>query len=138
MHQNLKTIILWHSAFFKVQLSDLYMTAGNTIVWLYGSLFAEWCLYLLIHYLSLLWLSFQGVSFNTMTAVTFYRDFANQENKICYYLHFSPFCFPWSDGTFGMLNFKSIFHSLFSPSSSLPTQCISEPPCLETNLFFFF
>ena len=40
------------------------------------------------------------VSFNIMAAVTIYSDFGNQEDKICYYLHFSPFCFPLSDGTF--------------------------------------
>ena len=30
-HQNLKTSILWHSAFFMVQLSHLYMTTGKII-----------------------------------------------------------------------------------------------------------
>ena len=30
-HHSLKASILWHSAFFIVQLSDLYMTTGNTI-----------------------------------------------------------------------------------------------------------
>ena len=31
-HHNLKASILWHSAFFVVQLSYLYMTTGKTIV----------------------------------------------------------------------------------------------------------
>ena len=31
-HHNLKTSILWHSAFFIVQLSHSYMTTGKTIV----------------------------------------------------------------------------------------------------------
>ena len=30
-HHNLKASILWHSAFFMVQLSHLYMTTGKTI-----------------------------------------------------------------------------------------------------------
>ena len=30
-HHNLKTSVLWHSAFFRVQLSYLYMTTGKTI-----------------------------------------------------------------------------------------------------------
>ena len=30
-HQNLKASILWHSTFFMVQLSHLYMTTGKTI-----------------------------------------------------------------------------------------------------------
>ena len=31
-HHSLKPSILWHSAFFMVRLSDLYMTTGKTIV----------------------------------------------------------------------------------------------------------
>ena len=30
-HHSLKASILWHSAFFMVQLSDPYMTTGKTI-----------------------------------------------------------------------------------------------------------
>ena len=30
-HHSLKTSVLWHSAFFKIQLSQLYMTTGKTI-----------------------------------------------------------------------------------------------------------
>ena len=32
-HHNSKTSVLWHSAFFMVQLSHLYMTTGKTIAW---------------------------------------------------------------------------------------------------------
>ena len=31
-HHSSKASILWHSAFFKIQLSHLYMTAGETII----------------------------------------------------------------------------------------------------------
>ena len=37
-HHNLKASILWHSAFFKVQLSHLYVTTGKTItltIWIF-------------------------------------------------------------------------------------------------------
>ena len=37
-HHSSKASILWYSAFFMVQLSHLYMTAGKTILWLYGPL----------------------------------------------------------------------------------------------------
>ena len=32
-HHSSKSSILWHSAFFMVQLSHLYMTTGKTIAW---------------------------------------------------------------------------------------------------------
>ena len=43
-----KASILWHSAFFMVQLSHPYMTSGETIIWLDGPLLAKWCLCFLI------------------------------------------------------------------------------------------
>ena len=45
-HHNSKASILWHSAFFMVQLSYRYMTTGKT--WLYRPLSAKWCFYFLI------------------------------------------------------------------------------------------
>ena len=45
-HHSLKASILWHSAFFMVQLSHLYITTGKTIVltWLHKT-FMEKCKY---------------------------------------------------------------------------------------------
>ena len=40
-HYSSKASILWHSAFFIVQLSQLYMTTGKTIVWLDSPLLAK-------------------------------------------------------------------------------------------------
>ena len=40
-HHSSKASILWHSAFFKVQLSHPYMTTGKTIPWLDGPLLAK-------------------------------------------------------------------------------------------------
>ena len=40
-HHSSKASILWHSAFFTVQLSQLYVTTGKTVDWLYGPLLAE-------------------------------------------------------------------------------------------------
>ena len=42
---SLKALILQCSAFFMIQLSYPYMTAGKTIVWLYGPLSTKWCLH---------------------------------------------------------------------------------------------
>ena len=44
-HHNLKASILWHSAFFMVQLSHLYMTTGKTIaltIWACDSKSTTW------------------------------------------------------------------------------------------------
>ena len=60
---SLKTSILQHSAFFIVQLSNLYMTTGKTIaLTIYRPLWAKWCLCFLICYLAMSQLFFQGAS----------------------------------------------------------------------------
>ena len=95
-HHNSKPSILWHSAFFVVQLSQLYMTTGKTIaltIWM--SLLFNMLSTFIIAFLSrskhllILWL-------NSPFAVIF---IGAQENKICHCFHFSPFHLPWSDGT---------------------------------------
>jgi len=43
-HHSSKASILWCSALFVVPLSQPYMTAGETLPWLYGLLSAEYCL----------------------------------------------------------------------------------------------
>ena len=62
--------------------------------------------------------------FNFMAAVTIHSDVGAQENKICHCFHFSPFYFPWSNGTrchdLSFLNIWvliQLFHSPLSPSS---------------------
>ena len=61
-HHSSKASILWHSAFFIVQLSHPYMTTGKTIPLIRWTLLAKNCLCFLI--CCLLWSSlfFQGVS----------------------------------------------------------------------------
>ena len=53
-HHNSKASILWHSAFFIVQLSHPYMTTGKTTALTIGTLLAKSCLCFLIHCLGLL------------------------------------------------------------------------------------
>ena len=60
-HHNLKASILWHSDFFTIQLSHLYMTTAKPQPWLYGPLSAKWCLCFLMQ-LGLSQLFFQRTS----------------------------------------------------------------------------
>ena len=52
-HHSSKASILQHSAFFMVQLSQLYTTTGKTITLTIWPLLAKWCLCFLICYLGL-------------------------------------------------------------------------------------
>ena len=53
-HHNLKASILWHSAFFMVQLSHLYMTTGQTVALTIWTFVGKVMSLLLIHCLGLL------------------------------------------------------------------------------------
>ena len=127
LHHSSKASILWHSAFFMVQLSHPYMTTGKTIAlnvqnfvgkvmpllfnivsrFVITLLPRSKCLYLFI------------LAFSFMAAVTICSDFGAQENKVCHYFHFSPIYLPWSAGT-GYHDPSSLnidFRDAFSPSS---------------------
>ena len=97
-HHNLKASILWHLAFFMVQISHPYMTTRKTIVlaiWTFVSKVTS----LLFNMLSLFFPSKEQASFNFMAAVTVCSDFEAQENEICHYFHFCSIYLPCSDGT---------------------------------------
>ena len=98
-HHSSKASILWHSAFFTVQLSQLYMTTG------------PYCL----DYTDLCWQSdvstYQHTvqichsfpakkhsSSDLMAAFTIHSDFRAQEEEICHYFRFFPFYLPCSNG----------------------------------------
>ena len=72
-HHSSKASILWHSAFFIVQLSHPYMTTGKTIA-LTRRTFVDKVMYLLFNVLSRFVVAFfspkKQVSFNFMAAVT--------------------------------------------------------------------
>ena len=77
-----KASILWHSAFFTVQLSYPYMITGKTIA-LTRRTFVGKVISLLFNMLSrLVIISFQGVSFNFMAAITTCSDFGAPKNKV--------------------------------------------------------
>ena len=100
-HHNSKASLLWHSAFFIVQLSHPYMTTEKTIA------LTRWTsvgkvMSLLFNMLSLGWsylFAKEQASFNFMAAVTICSDFGAQENKLCHCFHCFPIYLPWSDGT---------------------------------------
>ena len=90
-HHSSKSLILWRSAFFIVQLSHPYMTTGKTIP-LTRRTFVGKVMSLLFNMLSRLVIisSMEQASFNFMAAVTMCSDFGAQRNKVCHSFH----CFP--------------------------------------------
>ena len=82
-HHSSKASIVWHSAFFRVQLSHPYVTIGKTIGltrWTFVGKVAS----LLYNMLSRFGHSFSSkeqASLNSMAAVTIHSAFGAQENK---------------------------------------------------------
>ena len=134
-HHSLKASILWCSAFFIVQLSYLYMTAGKTIaltirtfVGKVMSLLFNISAALVCHSFS----SKEQTSFNFMVSVTICSDFGTQEKKICHCFHFFLFYLQWSDGTrYHVLSFLNawVLSQLFHSPPSLSSRGILVPFC---------
>ena len=105
-HHSSKASILWHSAFFIVQLSHPYMTTGKTIA-LTTWTFVGKMMSLLFNMLYRLVIAFlpksKYLSFNFMAAVTICSDFGAQKNKVGHYFH----CFP------------SICHEVMGPDAMI-------------------
>ena len=80
-HHSSKASILWHSAFFTVQLSRLYMTTGKTIA-LTRRTFVGQVMSLLFNRLSRLVITFfpRSKRLNFMAAVTICSDFGAPQN----------------------------------------------------------
>ena len=99
-HHSSKESIIWHSAFFMVQSSHLYMTTGKLGLtrWTFVSkvmsvFFNALCLSEVPHPHTK-----EQVSYNFMTEIIVHSDFGAQENKICHCFHFFPIYLQWSDG----------------------------------------
>ena len=91
-HHSSKASILWHSAFFMVQLSYPYMTTGRTIGLTMWAFVGE-VMSLLFNTPSRFVIAFlpsSKASFNFMAALIICSDFGAQENKVCPCFH----CFP--------------------------------------------
>ena len=79
-HHSSKASILWHSAYFIVQLSQPYMTTGKTIA-LTRWTFVGKVISLLLNMLFRLVITFLPRS-NFMAAITIFSDFGVQKNKV--------------------------------------------------------
>ena len=91
-HHNLKASIVGCSAFFMVQFSHLYVTAGKTIA-LSMWTFVGQVMSLLFNMLSRLVIAFlpRSKRLNFMAAVTNCSDFGAPKNEVYDYFHFLPF-----------------------------------------------
>ena len=107
-HHSSKASILQHSAFFMVQLSHPCMITGKIIA-LTKQTFVGKVISLLFNVLSRSFIAFlprskrffccccccfEQASFYFMSSVTIHSDFGAQENKMCHYFQFFPFCLP--------------------------------------------
>ena len=110
-HHSSKATILWHSAFFIVQLSQPYMTTGKIIA-LTRLNFIVKEMSLLFNMLFRLVIDFLPRSksfFNFMAVVSICCDCGTQKNKVCHCFHCFPIYLPWSDGTrWHDLNFLNV------------------------------
>ena len=100
-HHSSKASILWHSAFFMVQLSHPYMTTGRTIA-LTRRTFVGKVTSLLFNMLSRLITAFLPRSkclliswLQSPSAVIL----EPKKIKVCHCFHCFPIYLPWSDGT---------------------------------------
>ena len=95
-HHSSKASILWHSAFFTVQLSHPYVTTGKTIA-LTRQTFVGKVMSLLFNMLSRFVMAFfpkEQASFNFMAAITICSDFGAPKNTVCHCFHWFPIYVP--------------------------------------------
>ena len=99
-HHNSKASVLWHSAFFMVQISHPYMTTGKTIA-LTRRTFVGKVMSLLFNTLSSMVIAFLSRSKRLLISwlvITICNDFRAQENKTCHCPLFSHlFAMQWWD-----------------------------------------
>ena len=91
-----KAPILWHSAFFTVQLSHPYMTTGNTIALTRWTFFGK-VMSLLFNMLSKLVITFLPRSTHLIISwlqSSIYSDFGAPRNKVSHCFHCFPIYFP--------------------------------------------
>ena len=101
-HHSSKASILWHSAFFIVQLSHPYMTTGKTIA-LIGWIFVGKVMSLLFNMLSRLVNTF--LTRSKCLLISWQQSpsavILEPAKIVCHCFHCFPIYLPWSDGTGG-------------------------------------
>ena len=142
-YPSLKTSTLWHSAFFRVQLSQPHVTTRKTIALTIRTLSAEQYLCFSTHCLGLSSLSCQEVFVlfhaDFMAAVTVCSGFGAQEEEICHHFHHVPFYLPCSNAAgyhdlrfFKICSLKSALSlSSFTLTNSLFAFCPYTYLCLN-------
>ena len=100
-HYSSKASILWHSAFFIVQLSHPYMTTGKTIILIRWT-FVGKVMPLLFNILSRLVITF--LSRSKRLLISWLQSpsaviLEPPQNKVCHCYYCLPIYLPWSDGT---------------------------------------
>ena len=90
-HHSSKASILWHSAFFVLQLSHPHMTTEKTITLTKWTFVGKVIMSLLFNMLSKLVItSKEQASFNSMAAITICSDFGSPQNKVSHCFIVSP------------------------------------------------
>ena len=99
-HHSSKASILWHSAFFIVQVSHPYMTTGKTIALTRWTTVGK-VISLLLNMLSRLVIAFLPRSKQLL--ISWLQSpsavILESKNKVCHCFHCFPTYLPWSDGT---------------------------------------
>ena len=99
-HHSSEASILWHSAFFTVQLSHPYMTTGKTIALTRRTLVGK-VMSLLFNMLSRSVITFMTRSKRLL--ISWLQSpsavILEPKNKVWHCFHCFPIYFPWSDGT---------------------------------------
>ena len=90
-NNSLKASVIWHLAFFIVQLSHPYVTIGKTIA-LTRQTFAGKVMSLLFNTVSRFVIAFRPSS--KYLLILWHSDFGTQGNKICHCFHIFPIYLP--------------------------------------------
>ena len=108
-HHSLKASILWHSAFFIVYLSHLYMTTGKTIALTVWTFVGE-VMSLFFNMVSRFVIAFLPGSkhLNFIAAVTICSDFGAQKNKVSVSIFSLLFVMKWHDAGCHDLRFLNV------------------------------
>ena len=138
-HHSSKALILWHSAFFIIDLSIHTWLLEKPYLWLDGLLLAKLGLCFFIcslggHRFS----SKDQVAFNFMVADTLCSDYGAQNHKVCHCFHCFPIYLPRSDGTrCHDLSFLSLSQHFNSPLNFIKREILDiSPGNLDSSLCF--
>ena len=97
-HHSSKASILRRSAFFMIQLSQLYVNTKKIIGLTIRTFVSKVMSLFFLNTLSKFVIAFLPTSSGFMAADTIHSEFRAQEEEICHCFHHFPFYLLWSDG----------------------------------------